>query len=339
LDVIVPSISQVKFDKYDIYDKDDMWKSDASGDNIACFKQGIASNVKEKFDDSDTLTFDTTVQLRADVHFLDEYITGEDYDRTDVTFSSGTWATEYAVNSEATAQAAIKDDYDVDMQWRYQVKSPNGTDDWISTGDVNNIRYYLVWDDPKGASSIFVNEVIAQACDYAEGDTSTDSARSSLMDEMAGDYEWDMDCNLISSAFVRQCLCLGINASLHRWASNASRFGGTVGDMCYQRTNTIDPIGSVWGSEEIDWSWHQWAESDGKQYDPSANAIFNGTWGEYEDDLFKEYKRCVTVSPNTYSWDANQTDQNNGCESRGIHTTGDTSNWNSILTPWLAPNR
>lgn len=66
--------------------------------------------------------------------------------------------------------------------------------------------------------------------------------------------------------------------------------------MCYQRTNTIDPIGPTWDSQEIDWSWHQWAESSGKQYDPSANAIFNGSWGGYEDTVFKEYKRCTAAA-------------------------------------------
>lgn len=149
-----------------------------------------------------------------------------------------------------------------------------------------------------------------------------------LMDEIASRYTWDMNCHEISSDFVRLCWCLGINASLHKWASNADKNGGTTGDMCYQETKEIDPVGSTWGSGQIKWSWHQWAESGGKQYDPSANATFTGTWGGYEDDVFANYKRCTaTGPPATHTWDANAAGQTSGCEPRGLHTNPSASDW------------
>jgi len=197
MDVIVPQIHRVMFDKYDIYDKLDKWQAALDGDSAvndpACFKQGIPSNVKVKFYHAKTLTFDTLVQLRADVHFLDEYITGEDYDRTDVTFESGTWDTEHAVNSEANAQAAIKDDYDVDMQWRYQVKSPNGTDEWISTGNSDNLRYYLVWDDPTAPQTKPWNGVLEKAVAWAEGKDSLVDAVTAITEEIksCGKFKYD----------------------------------------------------------------------------------------------------------------------------------------------------
>jgi len=117
----------------------------------------------------------------------------EDYDRTDVTFESGTWDTEHAVNSEANAQAAIKDDYDVDMQWRYQVKSPNGTDEWISTGDVNNLRYYLIWDDPTAPQTKPWNGVLEKAVDWAEGKSSAadavDAVMKAIYSDVGGSYD------------------------------------------------------------------------------------------------------------------------------------------------------
>ena len=328
INVIVPQIHRVKFDKYDIYDKQDKWQAALNGDSAvndpACFKQGTTTNVKIKFYHDKTLTWSTTVQVRADVHFLDEYITGEDYDRTNIALGTS-WATEWAVLSEANAESKIKDDYDVDMQWRYQVKSPAGTDDWISTGDSDELRYYLIWDDPKGAASDFEHCVLECACAWAEGEDSVDGARTELIDYIYGHYTWDYNCHQLASNFVRVCWCLGIDALLHRWASNASEGACAVDDMVYQRTREFTPAGGA--NDTYDWSWHQWAASGGNQYDPSSGETYASTWGGYEDWLFTHYKRCTGTDPYTYNWDANAAGQTSGCEANGIHSMPSPEDW------------
>ena len=67
------------------------------------------------------------------------------------------------------------------------------------------------------------------------------------------------------------------------------------------------------------WNWHQWAEADGVQYDPSAATSHGGGWGDYEDTLFTDYRRCASVAPPAYVWAANQPGQSSGCEQWPAH--------------------
>ena len=103
------------------------------------------------------------------MHWLDEYITGEDYGRDTMTFGTD-WTSTCVIESEANAEAKIKDDYDVDISWRYKVRAPNGSDEWIDTGDTDNLRYYLVLAKPQAPQERPWNRVLEMAVDWTEGD-------------------------------------------------------------------------------------------------------------------------------------------------------------------------
>ena len=230
----------------------------------------------------------------------------------------------------------------VDISWRYKVRAPNGSDEWIDTGDTDDLTYYLVWDEPFCEANILTNATIAQSCEYAEGQNSLDSIRNAIMNGIAHDYTWTGNCHYLSSNFVRMVLVQGINASLHKWSRNAELEEGNNGDlvaspnvmnsMIYMKTISIKPIGHFFNSMYV-WIFHQWAESGGKQYDPSTNFVFNGTWGEYEDYLLSEYYRYYDV--NLVDWETNRQGQYHGCEVNVKHIVGYVSHWNNILMGWL----
>jgi len=132
----------------------------------------------------------------------------------------------------------------------------------------------------------------------------------------------------LASNFVHMCHCLGIDAKCHKWSWPGLV---AVGNMLAQRTRSFDPAGGKHGSETYDFSFHQWAESDGKQYDPTSNETHDGTWGSYEDWLYTNYLKCTVVGPPLEAvWDANSPGQSSGCEPTGVHTDNAT-----ILLDWL----
>jgi hypothetical protein len=339
IDVVVPSVDWIDYEtagngsQYDIYDRHNEWLATRAGQNgysdPACYKRGFDTGVIVWFwHSSKDLTFPTQVQVRGDVTWWEEDTSGGDYSRTYMTLQalhSGRLGGGLMV-SEANSNAEIEYEANLSTSWRYQVEAPAGTDTWIDTGDTD-IPYYLILDDPQGAASDFVYEVLHQAVDWASGETSAAAARSEVNEEIYDSYEWDYDCHYLSSDFVRACWCLGVPASLHRWSRNAPVDYCIVDDMVFQRTKAFAPAGgssSVW-----EWWWHQWAESGAKQFDPSSGAEFSGGWGGYEDDLFTHYRRCTATPPPsyTYNWDANQSGQSSGCEARGIHDTPGPEAW------------
>ena len=185
--------------------------------------------------------------------------------------------------------------------------------------------------------SRFVKLTLDYGCEWAEGSTSENLVRSNLMTNgFDAHYTWNGDCHMLSSDLVRLLKCLGVQGSLRRWARNATESTAALHDMVLQRTVAIDPVGDTWGMGPIEWVYHQWAESGGDQYDPSANATFDGTWGGYEDELFSHYHRCIEAPPRDpirrFAWDENQPGQTGGCESRGIPTT-------PTMLDWRGPDR
>ncbi len=346
---VMPQIQRVEFqwdtEGIDIYDKDDKWQAAIGGltavNDPACYVQGQKGKARLKFYAARNLTYPVTVSVRGDVHWFDEYITGEDYGRDSMVFGTD-WSNTGVVESEANAEAKVKDDYDVDISWRYKVRAPNGSDEWIDTGDTDNLRYYLVWAKPTCNITILTDTTIAQSCEYAEGKNSIAQINQAIMDGIENDYVWNGNCHFLSSNFVRMVLAQGIEAILHKWATNAELIyydgnyiasPNVANSMIAQHTIPIRPIGN-YSSSVHTWGFHQWAESNGKQYDPSTNYLFEGTWGGYEDYLFSEYLRYY--GPNTVFWEDNQIGQSEGCEANGIHTVGTDNNWNGILQNWLS---
>jgi len=260
---------------------------------------------------------------------MDEYITGQDYGREYTTFSTS-WPAIQLVNSEANAEAQIEDDYDVEMEWRYKVETPNGTDEWIAVRDLTGLTYYLILDDPKGDSKYHKNEIIKYACSEAEDEDTAPGACEEVKDAIYGDYDWHGNCHELASNFVHMCHCLGIDAKCHRWSKSAPV---AVGSMFAQRTRSFDPAGPTHGNQIWEFNFHQWAESGGKQYDPTSDVTHDSTWDSYEDWLYTDYLRITNVEPLEGIWDANSPGQSSGCEPTGVHK--DNTQDPTILEDWL----
>ena len=191
IDSIRPEFVRLHFisgeggEAYHVYDKTDSWQRDppypADVNDPACFKMGCPTGVEVQFwHPTKTLTFATPVEVRGDVHWLDEYITGEDYGRDATTFRSGN---QYmvagdgaAVFSEATTVDYIDYDHNTDISWRYQVKSPQGTDEWIDTGDSDNLVYYIILDQPQAPMTEPWVEVLEMATSWAEDEATPEGA-------------------------------------------------------------------------------------------------------------------------------------------------------------------
>ncbi len=172
---VTPQIQRVEFSwslgenatqGIDISDKEDKWQAAIGGltavNDPACYIQGQKGKVRVKFHADRNLTFPVAVSIRGDVHWFDEYITGEDYGRDPMVFGTD-WSNTGVIESEANAESKVKDDYDVDISWRYKVRAPNGSDEWIDTGDTDNLRYYLVWAQPQAPQKEPWNRVLEMA--------------------------------------------------------------------------------------------------------------------------------------------------------------------------------
>lgn len=85
-------------------------------------------------------------------------------------------------------------------------------------------------------------------------------------------YNWYVNCDQLSSDFVRLVTALGITATLHKWISKQANDG----DMYKQRTKSFDPVGTSHDQKVYEWVYHQWAEAASNQWDPSAIASKNG---------------------------------------------------------------
>ena len=88
--------------------------------------------------------------------------------------------------------------------------------------------------------------------------------------------------------------------------------------MIGQKTREINPIGPE-GSQEYQFGFHEWSESGYHQYDPTTASTFSGDFGDYEDWLFIDYRKCTSVYPSyTFAWgNGNETGQSIGCEAVG----------------------
>jgi hypothetical protein len=254
------------------------------------------------------------------------------------------------IESDNAVPDEVAEYEDFEMHWTFKVKNSSGN--WVTayeeqtgysqktihkqTAGGKTYGLYITYASEKFSNnSEFRKLPLDYACTWTAGQNAPDDIRSDLMTNgFVAHYAWNYQCHLLASDFVRMCKSLGIQGSLHNWASNASPppRPANAGDMCYQRTVAFDPVGGINGYGQYEWSWHQWAESGGDQYDPSANAIHAGGWGGYEDAAFSDYYRCVTGPPTpTYAWEANQPGQSQGCESRGIHSK-------PAMEPWYGPN-
>ena len=120
------------------------------------------------------------------------------------------------------------------------------------------------------------------------------------------------------------------------WTGGSSQLtvtqaGRTTPSAC---TYAIDPVGATWGNQAIEWWWHQWAQAEGAQRDPSAAASVVGIWGVYEDYLFSNYEKVISDSPIQTQWVPNQPGQSLGCEAPAHRTYSS----NPPLYDWRGPD-
>lgn len=205
-----------------------------------------------------------------------------------------------------------------DWYWKYKDADgiPSGA---LEMGKTGEHLVYTVLATPIAPlptlSAIPPLEILDYACTWANGATTKEGTCMSILNNgYVNHYTWDMDCMLLSSDFVRLVSTQGISGSQHKWSSKCT---SDVDDMAYQRTKVIDPVGATWGNQQIEWWWHQWAQAEGSQRDPSAAASLPGSWGDYEDDLFSHYNRVKEVGPLVTEWVGNQLGHSSGCEAPG----------------------
>jgi hypothetical protein len=242
-----------------------------------------------------------------------------------VSFTNGSGQGVFNVNNVPTSVGKHLFYWD----WKYKIST--STESMGSTGE--HLLYTVLATPvvPMTAPSL---EILDYACTWASGTTTSSGVCSDILSNGFGNhYTWNMDCHRLASDFVRLVSTQGINASQHRWASKGGY--GVIDDMAYQKTNVIDPVGAIWGSGQIDWSWHQWAEADGAQRDAAAAVSLPGSWGVYEDHLFAQYKKIANNAPYTYQWMANQNGQSMGCEAPAHRDY----NSNPTLHNWRGPDR
>ena len=247
-----------------------------------------------------------------------------------VNFTNGTGQGTFTVNNAPAAVGKYL------FAWDWKYKNVNGA--VTGTQDMGTTEKHLVYavlgtPVPLPDMSQPWLEILDYAATWASGATTKEGVMSGIMSNgYSNHYTWNMDCMLLASDFVRLVSTQGIPASQHRWGSI---WASAIDDMTYQQTKVIDPVGPTWGSTAIQWSWHQWAEAEGAQRDPSAAASVVGNWGVYEDFVFLNYEKAVQINPTQTQWVPNQPGQSVGCEApmHRFYTSSPT------LYDWRGPDR
>ena len=255
-----------------------------------------------------------------------------------ITFSNGDSSPQYQQFTVSNVPTSVKKGT-VTWQWKFK---PVGSEQNITSSGPHTI--YVVLASPKSPELEPRKTILDYACNWASGQSSHSGVCTAILNNgFDAHYMWRWDCHWLSSDFVRLVASLGIGASMHCWSSTYHY----VGNMTYQRTKWIDPVGPgdpnynppVPDKGEIEWAWHQWAQASGSQRDPSTATSKSGSWGVYEDYLFKEYE---TLTPSyQYEWVPNEPGQPEGsCEDwendRCRYYSWPTTSW--LLTPWCGTN-
>ena len=257
--------------------------------------------------------------------------------------SMETWGASSPTPSQTCNAEMLMDDAvmrrDYSAQWKY--RCTEGSNRLIYTTIQPRCRLYVVLDQPKSPESEPNEIVLAYATKWADGCSTKESACNDIVAAFADHYNWDYNCNRLASDFVRLVASLGVSASENRWAARDTYFylgeDIFVGDMVFQRIKTIDPVVGKHGSKIYELGFHEWAQAENNQYDPTtADHLDDSSWGDYEDELFTHYRVCISVDPYSFSWVAAQAGQSIGCEEE-IHRHY-TSDPTEVLEPWLGPS-
>lgn len=237
----------------------------------------------------------------------------------DVSFSGGNGQGKFSINNVPNTVGKHL------FYWNWKYQTSTGPADMGSTGEH---LVYTVLATPVTPMTIPWQNILDFACTWADGaNTNSGVCLDILSNGFSDHYTWNMDCHRLASDFVKLVSTQGITGLQHKWASLG--YYGVIDDMAYQKTKAFDPVGPTWNYQQIEWSWHQWAEALGAQRDASAAVTLPGSWRDYEDHLFAQYKRIKNTSPYEYEWVNNQPGQSVGCEAplHRSYTTPPLYNW------------
>lgn len=242
-----------------------------------------------------------------------------------VTFSGGYGQETFNVNSVPTSVGK----HEIDWNWKY--KNINGSGPQTEMGKTGKHTVYTTLGAPIDSMAVPWLEILDYACTWANGAATEEAVCNDVINNgFVSHYDWVGNCHRLASDFIRLIQTQGINGSLHRWGV---LYSCNIHDMRTQRTKAFDPVGTVYGYGTQDWIFHQWAEANGKQRDPSAGSSLVGSWGDYEDFLYEFYKE-VTNNSCDRDWVAAQPGQSIGCEAASHRDY----NSNPTFYSWQGPD-
>ncbi len=320
-------------DEHDIYGvSDPVWKRVSSPYNPACYTKYKFLYVGGKFWAPLNLTYSTPIYVD-----LEDQPTGCTFLSNEITVKNWPSARSDHRSTERLPNQIGSQQYT--FIWKYRV--PSGTNQWIDMANTSGPhKVYRVFEAPKAPEASPKKYILDYACTWADSATTKAGACAAILSGgFSSHYNWNYNCNRLASDFVRLVSSLGVSASENRWAAGGSYFYSSdaigVGDMVGQRTRTIDPVGT-YGSANYVFGFHEWSQAENNQYDPTtAYHLDTSSWGDYEDDLFIEYKKRISVSPIIDVWVSAQPGQSSGCEAPSHrHYESDPS---EVLEPWLGP--
>ncbi len=216
------------------------------------------------------------------------------------------------------------------------INDPGFCATWETTETTHT--YFTLINVPKLPQTEPEVDILDYACGWATGSSTEYQVCTNILSNGFNQhYTYSLNCERLSSDFVHLVSSLGITAYLHRWVSKSYE-EADIGDMTYQETDAIDPVGPTYGNHAYYWPGHQWAEAASYQWDPSANNSLEGNWGNYEDYLFTHYER-VDYLGHWGEWVENQSGQSSGCEAEGHRYYYQYPTVSGILFPFQDPTR
>ncbi len=345
--MVEPEIEEIVYKGQDIKDKKNKWNNSTSINDPACYIQGAKTEIEIKVKLTKKLTYDTNIEIKGNVSLLDDdNVTGGNYKESYFTIKKDELInTEpFFITSESNCETKVQLGM-VDITWEYKV--PVGTNSYRDMGDTDDLDYFLIVAKEKAVDD-FNYAPLKFAVTAAEdqtvpntGDNKFDPIRKDINDAIYEQYIYSKNCDDLSSNFVIACKVLGIEAETIMWSNSDSRDIGSLYLMSPRAfkgaggttipNNNYEIQGKYW------WSFHQWAQSGDKIYDPSSGVITNKSQEEYEDIIIEDYLIAIKelmgdinidkTSEYTKWVGTNYTGQSEGCERTGEFKEGYDYKW------------
>jgi hypothetical protein len=225
--VVGPVIDQVGFTGGNHTIKDianPVWKRENSPNNPASYTKGARPNVTGKYWASDSLTYSTTVTVKASV-------------ANGCTFADKpgvSWQTWPSSETDLLCNAYLGTTIGIDsptIAWEYKV--PTGTNSWIGMGNSGEHTIYRVYDSPKCAANYYTKSNIGEALSKAAGGDEPSIALSAN--------------GTVNADLYAECLCTTWGFQQHFDAAMGRYFTGGLRGMCCCRANGLNSVLEVLG--------------------------------------------------------------------------------------------